>query len=151
MTGAERELLRHFLGVLAYRMQKALRSAPSEFLDFPAGNGVRTPRELLEHMTGLMVYAASSLTETRRSFEEEDPVARFHEGLGHVSDALRDAELDSDTARRLLQGPLADAMTHVGQLAMLRRLAESPIAKESFYEADITAENTGPEQSIPGE
>ena len=81
----------------------------------------------------------------------EDPVTRFHEGLRHVSDALRDADLDPDTARRLLQGPLADAMTHVGQLAMLRRLAESPIAKESFYEADITAENTGPEQPIPGE
>ena len=151
MTGAERELLRHFLAVLAYRTQKAMRSAPSDFLDFPAGNGVRTPRELLDHMAGLMDYTASSLTETQPSVEVEDPVTRFHEGLRHVSDALRDADLDPDTARRLLQGPLADAMTHVGQLAMLRRLAVSPIARESFYEADITRDNTGPDQPIPGE
>ena len=145
------ELLRHFLAVLAYRTQKAMRSASSDFLDFTAGNDVRTPRELLDHMTQLMAYAASHLTEARQSLEADDPVTRFHESLTHLSEAMRDTDLDTDTSRRLLQGPLADAMTHVGQLAMLRRLAVSPIARESFYEADITMDNTGPDQPIPGE
>jgi hypothetical protein len=145
-----RDLLRHFLAVLAYRTQKALRGAPPEFLDFQAGQGVRTPRELLDHMSSLMTFTASRFTGGDIGLETDDPVERFHEGLGVVSAALKQVALEPDTAHRLLQGPLADAMTHVGQLAMLRRLATSPVPGESFFEADISPENTGPRQPVQG-
>lgn len=148
MTAYEQQMLRHFLAVLAYRTQKAMHDAPPGYLDFQAGHGVRSPGELLDHMTRLMSFAEKRLTGIVRQFDEHDPVERFHESLGRLSNILKEVRTDTDTVRRLLQGPLADAMTHVGQLAMLRRMAESPIARESFYEANIRAENTSTSQPL---
>lgn len=148
MTNTDRELLRHYLAVLAYRTQKAVRDAPSGYLDFQAGHGVRSPREVLDHMTQLMSFAAQRLTGSAQPLGDQDPVESFHEALGRLSNVLQQVDTDSDTMLRLLQGPLADAMTHVGQLAMLRRMAESPIVRESFYEADIRADNTSASQPL---
>jgi hypothetical protein len=148
MTNADLGILRHYLAVLAYRAQKAVRDAPAGYLDFQAGHGVRSPREVLDHMTQLMAFAAKRLAGRDQQLHEQDPVERFHEALGRLSTVLREAEADTDTVRRLLQGPLADAMTHVGQLAMLRRMAASPIARESFYEANIRADNTSASQPL---
>ena len=125
----KRALLQHFLGALAYRTQKALKGSPPDFGSFRAADGVRTPAEVVRHMTGVVSYARTRFVggEYRPallpSFDEE--VRRFHEMLDVLSNHL--AEGASDTSpERLLQGPLSDAMTHVGQLALLRRLAESP-------------------------
>jgi hypothetical protein len=148
MTNTDWDILRHYLAVLAYRTQKAVRDAPPGYLDFHAGHGVRSPREVLDHMTELMAFAARRLTGSDHQLEGHDPVECFHEALGRLSTVLERIEPDSDTMRRLLQGPLADAMTHVGQLAMLRRMADSPIAGESFYEADIRADNTSASQPL---
>ena len=150
----ERELLRHFLAVLAYRTQKALDGAPKRYPDFRAGQGVRTPHEILWHMTSVLGYARTHLVggEYRphilEEFERE--VDRFHGMLADLSRLLAsDAPLRGTTPARLLQGPLADAMTHAGQLAMLRRLAGSPIPPENFIVAAIEAENVGPAQPDP--
>ena len=150
----ERLLLRHFLAVLAYRTQKALRGAPKGYADFRAGQGVRTPHEILWHMTSVLGYARTHLVggEYRpRILEEfEREVDRFHGMLADLSRQLEsDAPLRGTTSARLLQGPLADAMTHAGQLAMLRRLAGSPIPPENFIVAAIEAEKVGPEQPEP--
>lgn len=150
----ERQLLRHFLAVLAYRTQKALRGAPKGYADFRAGQGVRTPHEILWHMTSVLGYARTHLIggEYRpRILEEfEREVDRFHGMLADLSRQLEsDAPLRGTTSARLLQGPLADAMTHAGQLAMLRRLAGSPIPPENFIVAAIEAEKVGPEQPEP--
>ena len=148
MTNTDGDILRHYLAVLAYRTQKAVRDAPSGYLDFQAGHGVRSPREVLDHMTQLMAFAAQRLTGSTQPLDEQHPIECFHEALGRLSNVLQQVDTDSDTMLRLLQGPLADAMTHVGQLAMLRRMAESPIARESFYEADIRADNTSASQPL---
>ena len=150
----ERQLLRHFLAALAYRTQKALRGAPDSYPDFRAGHGLRTPHEILWHMTSVLGYARAHLIggEYRpRILEEfEQEVDRFHGMLADLSRQLKaDAPLRGTTPARLLQGPLADAMTHAGQLAMLRRLAGSPIPPENFIVAAIEAENVGPEQPEP--
>jgi hypothetical protein len=149
-----RRLLRHFLAALAYRTQKALRGAPATFPEFRAGTNVRTPHELLWHMTGLIGYARTMLhggdyaPPQLPTLAEE--VARFHATLEALRDDLAD---DSLTARitdeQLLQGPLADAMTHAGQLAMLRRLAGAPVASENFIFARISASNVGVDQPEP--
>lgn len=150
-------LLRHFLATLAYRTQKAVRGAPEHYADFRAGKGVRTPAEILRHMTALLQYVRTRLDGSRRpsppdpppAFDEE--IRRFHRELARVADHLGSgAEIGPSTVDRLLQGPLSDAMTHVGQLAMLRRLADAPIAPESYVEADIRADRLGPDQPIPG-
>ena len=146
---SEQDFLRHYLAVLAYRTQKATRDAPPKYFDFQAGNDVRSPTDILHHMTQLMTYAVTRLTGGCEPIDVADPVERFHQALGQLSTVLHETEADRDTLRRLLQGPLADAMTHVGQLAMLRRLAESLIRRESFFEADITADNTSTTQPLP--
>ncbi len=154
MDTRSKELLRHFLAALAYRTQKALRDAPAEFGDFRAAPGVRTPRELLRHMTGVLGYARTFFVggsyEARPLPDLAGEVLRFHDMLESLSALLTTTDaVAAATAEQLLQGPWADAMTHAGQLAILRRLAGSPVAAENFLKADISAEHLGPEQSPP--
>ncbi len=149
-----RRLLQHFLGALAYRTQKALRDAPDSFADFRIAPTVRTPFELLWHMTGLIGYARTMLHggdfEPPRVNSMAEEVARFHDTLAALS---RDFGDDSLLARisdeQFLQGPLADAMTHAGQLAMLRRVHGVPVPSENFIFASVSAGNVSSEQALP--
>jgi hypothetical protein len=151
---AERRLLQHFLAAIAYRAQKALRGAPGAFAEFSAGNNVRTPHELVWHMTGVLGYACTFFRggvwqpDKLESFAAE--IARFHQVLEDLGAALeKDTPVREISMEQLLQGPLADAMTHVGQLAILRRLAGSPVPPENFVRAVIDAGNLGMSQSAP--
>lgn len=149
-----RRLLQHLLAALAYRTQKALRGAPEGFADFRAGPTSRTPYELLWHMTGLMGYARTMFHggefEPPRLPTLDAEVARFH---ATVEALHRDFADDALTARisdeQFLQGPLADAMTHAGQLAFLRRLHGSPIPSENFIFATIEFGNVSANQAQP--
>ncbi len=149
-----RRLLQHFLAALAYRTQKALREAPSGFGDFRIAPTTRTPFELVWHMTGVIGYARTMLRggefEPARLASFDAEVARFHETLDALS---RDFADDSLQARirdeQFLQGPLADAMTHAGQLALLRRLFGSPVPSENFIFADISTDNATSAQALP--
>lgn len=151
----KREILRHFLAALAYRTQKALRDAPPGFGDFTPPAQVRSPAALLRHMTSVLGYARTYFVgghywpEPLPTLEHE--IARFHEMLEDLSRLLGDGTpmLQGMTEERLLQGPFADAMTHAGQLAMLRRFAGAPIPPENFIVADITKERLGVDQSEP--
>jgi hypothetical protein len=151
---AESSLLRHFLAAIAYRTQKALRGAPDSFAGFQAGNHVRTPHELLWHMTGVLGYLRTYFLggtwrpEKLPTFSEE--IRRFHEVLEELSRLLdRPPDARDITPEQILQGPLADVMTHAGQLALLRRLAGSPVAPENFIRAAIDVKNLGPNQPQP--
>lgn len=147
-------LLRHVLAALAYRTQKALRGAPEGFGDFAAGEGTRTPREIVRHMASVLGYARTLFV---GGVYRADPlpdldaeVERFHAIIGDLAAHLRaGTPLREVTVEQLLQGPFADAMTHVGQLAMLRRLAGSPVASENFLLATIDADHLGPDQPEP--
>src|SRR5262245_10373033 len=151
----KRQLLRHFLAALAYRTQKALRGAPSEFGEFSAGGRVRTPAELVRHMASVLGYARTFFTggsywpDPLPTFREE--IDRFHQNLADLSALIAsDAPMLGDmTAEKFLQGPFADAMTHAGQLAMLRRLAVHPVAPENFIYAEIDRERVGSDQAQP--
>lgn len=150
----KRRLLRHFLAALAYRTQKALRGAPENFGRFEAGHQVRTPAELVRHMTSVLGYARTFFIGGRYRAEPLEDLAaevrRFHAMLEDLARHLAsETELRTTTEERLLQGPFADAMTHAGQLAMLRRLAGSPIPPENFIEAAVDAQNLGPDQPQP--
>jgi len=151
----DRELLRHFLGAIAYRTQKALRDAPEHYAGFSAGNRVRTPTDILRHMTSLMGYVRTFFEggsypgkpEPLPTFKDE--IARFHEMVKGVGELLASDAPCSITTEQLLQGPFADTMTHVGQLAMLRRLADAPVAPENFIYADIRGDRLGANQPPP--
>jgi hypothetical protein len=151
----KRVLLRHFLAALAYRTQKALRGAPSDFGSFRAAEGVRTPAELVRHMTSVLGYARTFFVGGRYWPDPlpslQDETLRFHEML---QDLARDLEvgtplLQDITTEQLIQGPFADAMTHAGQLAMLRRLSGGPVAPENFVVAEINPDRLGPDQADP--
>ena len=143
----KRALLRLFLAVIAYRTQKALRDAPASFGTFEAGSQVRTMTGVLGHARAFFLgerYRAEPLADLSAE------VTRFHEMLADLAQYLESGtELRGTTEERLLQGPLSDAMTHAGQLAMLRRLAGSPIRPENFMEAAIDAANVGASQPAP--
>jgi len=147
-------MLRHFLAALAYRTQKALRGMPPEYATFHAGNDTRTPHQLVCHMTNVLGYARTFFV--GGSYPSRTPtdfaldVATFHEMLADLSHHLEQGTpLRGVTEERLLQGPFADAMTHAGQLALLRRLVGSPIPPENFVMARIAADNVGPDQPTP--
>jgi hypothetical protein len=149
-----RRLLQHFLAALAYRTQKALRDAPDGFADFRAAPAARTPYEILWHMSGLIGYARTFL----HGGEFEPPrlptmaaeAERFHELLAALHDDFDNPALTARISdEQFLHGPLADAMTHVGQLTFLRRLYGSPVPPENFIFATIAPTNLGPDQALP--
>src|SRR5277367_5644330 len=143
----QRKLLRHFLAALAYRTQKALRGASPDFGDFRAAAQVRSPHELIQHMDSVLGYSRTLfIGGTYRPpvlADFGEAVKHFHEVLADVAHYLEvGTEFPADiTAEVLLQGPFSDAMTHAGQLALLRRLAGSPVAPENFVFATISAAN----------
>lgn len=133
-------MLRHLLAALAYRTRKALRDAPPDFGTFDGGHGLRTPHQIVRHMNGLIGRTHARLTDTAFVDPDDDwdaSVARFPELLERLDDVLAAEPLRPETLEQLQQGPIADALTHAGQLAMLRRMAGAPIAGENFMVADI--------------
>jgi hypothetical protein len=150
----KREMLRHTVATLAYRGAKAVRGAPETFASFHASETTRTPAQILAHVGDLLDWAVS-IAKGAEAWNNSEPlswdqeVIRFHQALGSFDNYLAsDAELSS-TCERLFQGPIADALTHVGQLTMLRRLAGGPIKGENYSRAKIEAGRVGTEQAAP--
>ena len=149
-----RSLLRHAVATLAYRGGKALRGAPDHFADFRAGDTTRTPAQILAHIGDLLDWALS-LAVGKQKWHNSKPVSwekgskRFFAALQAFDDYLASALPLACPAEKLFQGPVADALTHVGQIAMLRRLAGAPVRGENYFRADIVAGRVGPEQSKP--
>ena len=148
-----RRLLRHMLGALAYRTQKALRDAPPGFSDYRPSPDVRSPKELVGHIDSVLGYARTffvgGVYRPAPLPSLEDEVSRLHETLDQLSACLACDPFDSISDEQLLQGPLSDAMTHAGQIALLRRLYGSPVPPENFVFAVVSAENTSPKQARP--
>ena len=151
---AERAFLRHVLAVIAYRAGRVLRAAPPEFAAFRSGERGRTPSEIVAHLGDLLDWSLT-LANGAQAWRETPPAAwdrevpRFFAALGALDERLAAPTPLGCPAERLFQGPLADALTHVGQLAMLRRLAGSPVRGENFLVADIAVGRVGLEQAAP--
>lgn len=147
-----RELLRHTLAALAYRATRALENAPESFAAFD-GCG-RQPIKILAHMGDLFDWALSAV-QGRERWRSSTPLpwpeetARFFAALKAFDDYLASDSPIHATAEALFQGPIADALTHVGQLAMQRRLAGSPTRGENFFVARISTGHVTAEQPAP--
>lgn len=151
-----RHALRHALATLAYRAARPLRDAPATFPFLEVGNGVRTPLKIVAHMADLMAFAKATLEDRRPArgggpAAWEDEVGRFFSGLEALDGALAGGAGGGETLERLLQGPVSDALTHVGQLALLRRVAGSPIRGESYHRAAIEVGRVERDQPPPPE
>lgn len=150
----ERRLLRHLVATIAYRGGKAVREAPDTFAGFKAAESVRTPVQILAHVGDLFDWALA-IARGAESWHEsppigwDDEVRRFFRTLGHFDEYLASDQPLAIPADRLIQGPLADALTHVGQLTMLRRMAGARIRSENYAKADITPGRVGAAQTPP--
>jgi hypothetical protein len=153
-SDAERHLLRHTVATVAYRAGKALRDAPDHFDTFHIGDKTRTPAQILAHMGDLFEWAVS-IAQGKQAWHDSTPlpwnaeVERFFGAVKKFDDLLASAEPVHASAECLYQGPVSDALTHIGQIAMLRRLAGSPIKGENFFRAQISAGHVGLEQPAP--
>jgi len=146
------ELLRHTLATLAYRTTRAIENASSDFGEF-SGAG-RKPVQILAHMGDLFDWTLSMAAgnptwNNSRPLEWQQEIERFFRTLTAFDAFLASGEPLHAPIERLMQGPVADAFTHTGQLAMLRRLAGAPTRGENFYVADINVGQSGAEQPAP--
>jgi len=148
------ELLRHTLATLAYRGAKALRGAPAEFAEYRADAGSRTPGQILAHLGDLLDWALA-LSDGRHDWHDspalplERGAARFFAALAALDARISNGAPLQTAAERLFQGPIADALTHVGQLAMLRRMSGAPFRGENYFKAEIVAGCVGAAQAPP--
>lgn len=147
------EFLRHTVATLAYRGHKVLRGAPEGFAVFRAGDQTRTPVEILAHIGDLLDWAVTLARGEERwhvstPLEWQREIERFSAGLRALEEQLASGQAKCP-AGKLFQGPIADALTHVGQLALLRGLTGSSIRGEDFSNARITGGQVGPDQPHP--
>jgi hypothetical protein len=151
---ANRSLLRHAVATLAYRGGKALRGAPENFAAFRAGDTARTPAEILAHIGDLLDWALS-LAKGKQSWHNSKPASwqqgskRFFTALKAFDTYLASKKSLGCSAEKLFQGPVADALTHVGQISMLRRLAGAPVRAENYLLAQIKVGSVGSKQAGP--
>jgi hypothetical protein len=149
-----RQLLRHTVATVAYRGGKALRGAPESFAEFKIGDSTRTPVKILTHLGDLFDWALT-LARGAQAWRDSNPllwneeVKRFFKSLQKFDDYLGSSEPLHASVEMLFQGPVADAISHIGQIAMLRRLAAVPIRAENYSKAEIVAGRVGQEQTAP--
>ena len=154
MPEPKSDFLRHTLATLAYRAGRALRNAPPEFATYRAGETTRQPVEILAHIGDLLDWAFS-IVEGPQRWRDSKPLAweqevnRFFAALQKLDQRLASAPPINCSLEKLFQGPIADALTHVGQISMLRRLAGTPAGGENFYVALIETGRVGAEQAKP--
>ena len=152
--GARLQLLRHALATLAYRGGKAVRGAPDAFGGFHLSATSRTPVQVLAHIGDLLDWALA-LAKGREAWHNSPPLAwpdevmRFYDALARLDAQLAGPGLVNVSAEQLVQGPIADALTHVGQITLMRRLSGSPIRGENYLRAEIVAGRVGPDQVPP--
>lgn len=153
-SDAKLELFRHTLASLAYRAGKTVRNAPENFADFNGGEGLRTPGQILAHMGDLFDWALS-IARGKQTWQNSTPLpwdkeaSRFFAAVKSFDDFLVSGAAVDPPLEKLFQGPVADALTHVGQLAILRRMAGAAMKGENYFKAEITVGRVGADQVPP--
>ena len=149
------DVLRHLVATLAYRAAKTIRDVPSEFPSTSVSPATRQPVQIVAHMADLMSWALS-LAEGQSEWKPaggddwQTEVQRFFGGLDALDQRLATSTPSADSIQKLIQGPLADALTHVGQLAMLRGMAGAAVRPESYARAHVVLGRVGLDQAKPG-
>jgi hypothetical protein len=147
-------MLRHTLATVAYRAAKITRDTPAGFDTYRITGDSRSALEILSHMGDLFDWALT-MAEGREKWHNTDPgswsdeVARFFGSLERFDGYLSQATTLACSAERLFQGPIADSLTHVGQLAMMRRLHGVPIPGENYFKAEMTIGRVSQDQCPP--
>ena len=138
----KREVLRHVVATVAYRGGIAVSGAPEDFAVFRIHEGVRAPGEILAHIGDLLEGSLHllkgelvHLTSSPLPWDKE--VSRFFSAAERLDAYLESGAPLACPVEKLIQGPVGDGLTHVGQIVMLRRVAGSPVSAESYFTAEI--------------
>lgn len=148
----KREFLRHTVATVAYRGGKAIKDAPDGFGDFKASDGSRTPLQILAHVGDLFDWALSmargkTVWNNSKPLPWDEETERFFAAVKAFDDFLASENEIAKPLEKLFQGPVADALTHVGQINLLRRMFDSPVRGENYFRAEIEIGRVGSEQS----
>ena len=149
-----RDFLRHTVATVAYRGAKAIANAPDGFGDFKSFETTRTPLEILAHLGDLYDWALSmavgqTVWKPAKPLAWEKESERVFAAIKKFDDYLASDAPVASPLERLFQGPVADSLTHVGQLNLLRRMFDSPVRGENYFKAEIEIGRVGAEQSTP--
>ncbi len=148
----KRAFLRHAVATVAYRGGKAVRGAPERFAAFSPDGTPRTPAKILAHIGDLYDWA---LTQAKgaEAWSDSTPLAwdreveRFFATLQRFDDYLASDAPLAATVEKIFQGAIADSLAHIGQLAMLRRLAGAKMKSENYSRAEIVSGRVGADQT----
>ena len=148
----KREFLRHTLATAAYRGGKAIKDAPVGFGDFKSSATTRTPLEILAHLGDLFDWAVSmvkgaTIWKDGNTGHWETEIERFFDSIRNFDDLLASDEEIHAPLEKLFQGPIADALTHIGQINLLRRMFDAPVRGENYFKAEIAVGRVGAQQS----
>ena len=137
------EYIRHTLATIYYRFRKSVKYRNTDFGDYVLGKESRSPKEIINHMYFVLSSATIYIQEERIQMDEPDTldleseIDRFNLEVENLDKVLAKRELDKNFSKRLLQGPLSDILTHIGQISMLSRLNNNPIEWEDFSSSPI--------------
>ena len=140
------EYLRHTLATIDYRFRKSIKYRNSDFGDYSLGKKSRTPKEIINHMYFVLNSTTIYIQEERMQREQPEKLSleleidRFNLEIKNLDKVLAENELDMNYSKRLIQGPLSDILTHIGQISMLSRLNNNPIEWEDFSSSTIRIE-----------
>jgi len=142
MLDLKREVLRHLVATVAYRGGLAVKDAPEGFATFRAHETTRTPGEILAHIGDLLEGSLHLVKGNLIHLESSplgwnDEIARFFSAVKKLDAYLASEAPLACAVEKLVQGPIGDALTHVGQIVMLRRMSGSPIRPPGYFTADI--------------
>ena len=148
----KREFFRHTVATVAYRGGKAIKDAPESFADFKASETSRTPLQILAHIGDLFDWSLT-MAQGKTAWNDAKPLAwdaeskRFFAVIKAFDDFLASGEVIAKPPEKLFQGPIADALTHVGQINLLRRMFDAPVRGENYFKAEIEIGRVGENQS----
>jgi hypothetical protein len=137
------ELLNHALKAIKYRFEKATDGSLENFGEFRVSYNTRSPSEIVNHMFDLVNKTISIITggdmntESQELMKFDKECHRFLCGLEELMTALQQSKIEMFVCKRLLQGPILDITTHIGQLALLNGLNGNKIGKENYYDLDL--------------
>lgn len=139
----QNELLIHTVKTIRYRFIRATQGASASFGEFRIGANTRLPKEIVNHMFDLVTKTISMLQHghfgtpppEQLNFQQEQE--RLLAALNDLQTGLSRLPPEPAKAKKLLQGPMLDMVTHIGQLAMLNGLHGNKVPRESYFDARL--------------
>lgn len=136
-------VMQRLLDGLGFRFYWATEGLRVEDYSFRPADDVMSIRELVKHIWGLVNWVRISVQGEphRRPMEivsvRSDILEMLHELRTAVSemndDELSEVTIEGNPLWNIINGPVSDALTHVGQINSFRRLNGNPVPRANVF------------------